>query len=84
MSQVIKLQPCIYEHCVSKESVQENCLRKESSDSEEYTVRLEILSGVLAESICCLDKVICEGCFKGAVSFAFEIFLSSSLLLKRK
>ena len=35
-----KLQSHMYKTCVSKESVKENCIRKESSDSEEYSSRI--------------------------------------------
>ena len=35
LSDFTKLQPYMYELCVSKESMKENCPRKKSSDSEE-------------------------------------------------
>ena len=47
LSDFTKLQPYLYERCVSKESVKENCPGKELSDLQEDTIRLEVLSGVL-------------------------------------
>ena len=66
-----KLQPYMGEPCVSKESLKENCPRKESSDSEEDTRRIGNTlwyfcdkykpMATHAESICRLDKYkICE------------------------
>ena len=44
-----------------------------------------ILMATHLESICCLDKYeIRESYFKGILSFVFEIFLSSNLLVRRK
>ena len=40
LSDFTKLQLHMYEPCVSKESVKENCPGKESSDSEEDTSRI--------------------------------------------
>ena len=85
LSDFTKLKLYMYEPCVSKEFVKENCPGKESSKSEDI-VGLDILSGLLvvnkykpmatyAESIYCLDKYeIGESYFKGILSFAFEIF----------
>ena len=36
-----KPQPYMYETCVSKESVKESCIKKESSDSEEDSSRMQ-------------------------------------------
>ena len=41
LSDFVKLQPYLYETCVSKESVK-NCPGKESSDSEEYNGALVV------------------------------------------
>ena len=46
LSDFTKLQLYMYEPCVSKESVKENCPGKESSKSEDI-VGLDILSGLL-------------------------------------
>ena len=40
LSDFTKMQPYIYELCVSKESMKENCPEKESSDSEEDTSKI--------------------------------------------
>ena len=41
LSDFVKLQPYLYETCVSKESVK-NCPGKESSDSDEYNGALVV------------------------------------------
>ena len=90
-----KLQPYMYEPCVSKESVKEYYPGKESSDSEKGTSRIENTlwcsfgkyqpMATHAERICCLNKYETQkSYFKGTLSFVFEIFLSSNLLLRRK
>ena len=86
----------MYELCVSKESVKENCPGKEPSDLEEEDTskignslwfscgRYKPMS-TRAETICCLDKYeIREKYFKGILSFVFEIFLSGNSLVRRK
>ena len=87
-----KLQPYMYEPCVSKESVK-TAQEKNDKIQKKTLVGLEILScscgkykpmATHAESICCLDKYeISESYFKGILSFVFEIFLSSDLLRKK-
>ena len=80
-----KLQSCIKERCVWKESMKENCPGKESTVSEEDTSRTGNTvwcscgkykpMATHTESICFFDKYeICESNFKGILSFAFEIF----------
>ena len=44
-----KPQPYMYETCVSKESVKESCIKKESSDSEEDSSRIR-------NTLCCCGK----------------------------
>ena len=93
-----KLQPYMYEPCVSKESVKKKKKKKTTQErndkiQKKTLVGLEILScsygkykpmATHAESICCLDKYeISESYFKGILSFVFEIFLSSDLLRKK-
>ena len=84
-----------YKPCVSKEFVKENYPGKESSDSQEDTSRIGNILwcscgkykpiATHEESICCMDKYeIREIYFKGILSFLFEIFLSSNLLVRRK
>ena len=95
LSDFTKLQPYMYESCVSKESMKENCPGKESSDSEEDTSRIgNTLScscskckpmTTHAEIIYCLDKYeISESYFKSILSFVFEIFLFGHSLVRRK
>ena len=95
LSDFTKLQPYMCKPCVSKESVKENCSGQESSDSEEDTIEIGNTPwwcycgkykpmAAHAESICCLDKYgICESFFKHILSFAFEVFLSSNLVVRR-
>ena len=95
LSDITKLEPYMYNPCVSKETGKENCPIKESLDSEEDTSRIgntlwcsfDKYKPMAAhpESICCLDKYeIRESYFKGILSIVFEIFLSSNLLIRRK
>ena len=85
-----KLQLYMYESHISKESLKESCLGKESSDSEEDSSRIgdTLLcycskcksKASHAESICSLDKEeIPESYFEGIISSVLEIFLSSNV-----
>ena len=66
MPDLTKLQPYMYEPCVSKESLKESCTGKESSDSEEDSSRIGNAhwcscgkcksKATHAESICYLNK----------------------------
>ena len=62
-----KLQPCIYETCISKLSMSDTRLGKESSDIEEdssivgntlwfFCVKCRVIA-TDAESLCCLKKI---------------------------
>ena len=94
MSDFAKLQPHMYKRRVSKESVKGNCPGKESSDWEEDTSRTGntlICScgkykpmATHVERIFWLDKYEIRDYFIGVLSFAFEIFLSSNLLVRKK
>ena len=65
-SDFLKLQPHMYEPCLLKVSMKENCAGKESSDSEEDTSKIQNFPwcscgkykpmATHAESISCLDK----------------------------
>ena len=90
-----KLQSYMYEPCVSKESMKENCPGNKLSDSEESTRKIENTlwyscgkykpMATHAESICRLDKYKThESYFKGILSLVFEIILSSNFLVRRK
>ena len=61
-----KLRPCIYETCISKASMSDTCLGKESSDTEEDSsivgntlwcscVKCRVVA-TDAQSLCCMKK----------------------------
>ena len=84
----------MYEPCVSKVPVRENCPGKESSDSEGTSKIGNTLwcfcgkykpMATHAENICCLKIYeIGESYFKCILPVVFEIFSSSNLLFVRR
>ena len=80
-----KLQPYMYENCISKESLKESCLGKESSDLEEDSSRIGNTLGCYCdkfkskasngESIWCFNKEeIPESYLEGIISSVLGMF----------
>ena len=64
-----KLQPYMYENCISKESLKESCLGKESSDLEEDNSRIGNTLGVIVINL--NQRLLMEKAFDALIKKKF-------------